>query len=85
MRVTMIRTQIQLNEDLVKELKKIANLCDISIAELIRQCIRQHLKMIFVTNKEEQWKRASLLLGKFTTPDDDISERHDDYLKGAFK
>jgi len=77
----MVRTQIQLTEEQVKALKKIALSRHLSIAELIRQAVDT---VIRTNTTEERRKRAIDIVGRFSSGKRDISRKHDTYLAEAF-
>ncbi|MBW2266769.1 MAG: ribbon-helix-helix domain-containing protein, partial [Deltaproteobacteria bacterium] len=59
----MVRTQIQITEELSSLLKKIAAQRSISIAELIRQGIDFYLRIHDTVSLEERRKRAVAAAG----------------------
>lgn len=80
----MVRTQIQMTEEQVKKLKRLASVEHKSIAELIRQAVD-----LFVASKrgmdiEERQKRAIAAAGRFHSRLSDLSEAHDRYLAEDF-
>ena len=81
----MIRTQIQLQEDQINALKKIAAEKQISLAELIRKAVDTVIKSGAVPDYEERRKRAIDIAGKFHSGKNDIALRHDEYLSEAYK
>lgn len=81
----MVRTQIQLTEEQTEKLKKIAGERHLSIAELIRQAVDNLIKTGFSLDAEERKRRALAAAGMFSSGEKDISNRHDEYLAGAFK
>ena len=81
----MIRTQIQLQEDQINALKKIAAEKQISLAELIRKAVDTVIKSGAVPDYEERRKRAIDIAGKFRSGKNDIALRHDEYLSEAYK
>lgn len=80
----MVRTQIQLTEEQVKGLRKIAVSRHLSVAELIRQSVDTILRTTTVANSEERQKRAMKIVGRFRSGKSDISRRHDKYLGETF-
>ncbi len=81
----MIRTQIQLTEEQVKTLKKIANKKQVSLAELIRQGVNALMRLSGEVPIEECKKRAIAAAGRFHSGKQDISAKHDEYLTEAFR
>ena len=80
----MVRTQIQLTEEQVKALKKIALSRHLSIAEIIRQAVDTVIRTNTVVDIEERRKRAIDIVGRFSSGKRDISRKHDTYLVEAF-
>lgn len=80
----MVRTQIQLTEEQVKALKKIALSRRLSIAEIIRQAVDTVIRTNTVVDIEERRKRAIDIVGRFSSGKRDISRKHDTYLIEAF-
>jgi len=80
----MVRTQIQLTEEQVKALKKIALSRHLSIAELIRQAVDTVIRTNTTVDIEERRKRAIDIVGRFSSGKRDISRKHDTYLAEAF-
>ncbi len=80
----MVRTQIQLTEEQVKALKKIALSRHLSIAEIIRQSVDTVIRTNTVVDIEERRKRAIDIVGRFSSGKRDISRKHDRYLVEAF-
>jgi hypothetical protein len=80
----MVRTQIQLTEEQVTALKKLALSRHLSIAELIRQAVDNILKSSTAIDMEERKKRAINAAGRFSSGKRDIAREHDKYLTEAF-
>jgi hypothetical protein len=80
----MRRTQIQLTEDQVKALKKIASKKQVSLAELIRQGVNTLIRSSGEIPSEELKRRAIAAAGRFRSGKKDISTKHDEYLTEAF-
>lgn len=80
----MVRTQIQLPEQQISTLKRLAKQQHVSMAELIRRAID-----LFTTSPEagdlkEKRQRALAAAGRFHSGCSDVAERHDDYLTETF-
>ncbi len=77
----MIRTQIQLTEDQVRELKRAAAAQGVSMAEVIRRCIDRGVAEE-LPDREASYRRAGALIGAFEDRRGakDVSTRHDVYL-----
>ena len=81
----MLRTQIQMTEEQVKRLRKIASVQHKSMAELIRQAVDKFIESRAGVDTEERKKRAIALAGRFHSGVANLSEAHDTYLAEAFK
>jgi hypothetical protein len=84
---SVVRTQIQLTEEQVKEVKKIAQARHISVAEIIREALNNVIRSGagVAVNVEDQRMRALKAVGKYSSGKHDISGKHDKYLSEAFK
>lgn len=81
----MIRTQIQMTEEQIKKLKKIASKKHRSMAEIIRQAVNNFMAVKADADIEERKNRAIAAAGRFHSKASDLSEAHDKYLAEAFK
>jgi len=81
----MVRTQIQLPEQQVTLLKRLAAQQHVSMAELIRRAVDLFTLSPDVTNIKERRERAIAAVGRFHSGRGDLAARHDDYLAEAFK
>jgi hypothetical protein len=81
----MVRTQIQLAEEQVEALKRLAAKRHVSIAELIRQGVDALIRSVGTVSPEERRKRAIAIAGRFRSGLSDLSAKHDDYLKEVYK
>jgi hypothetical protein len=79
----MVRMQIQLTEEQVKALRKIAMTRHLSVAEIIRRAVDALIKSSSTVGQDERLKRALEIVGKFSSGKRDISRKHDDYLADA--
>lgn len=77
----MIRTQVQLSEHQSRALKETAAARGVSIAEVIRQALDQHLGE---QAGESRRRRAIRAIGGYRSRRHDVSVRHDDHLADAF-
>ena len=80
----MIRTQIQLTDNQVRTLKKLATSRHVSVAGLIRQAIDAMIQSSPPVDAVERHKRAMDIVGKFSSGKRDVSGKHDGYLADAF-
>lgn len=81
----MHRTQVQLTESQVRELKDMAATQNRSMAELIRQAVDILLRSSGDVDREERKRRAIAAAGQFHSGLGDVSTHHDDYLSEAYQ
>ncbi|MFH1437813.1 MAG: CopG family transcriptional regulator [Pseudomonadota bacterium] len=81
----MKRTQIQLTEKQAEELKRMAAIRGVSMAELIRQSVEMLLNSSKSVGLEERRRRALSVIGRFRSGITDLSERHDKHLAEAYE
>jgi hypothetical protein len=81
----MVRTQIQLTTEQVRELKKLALSRQASVSELVRKAVDDLIKSKTMTDTGEMKKRALEIVGKYHSGKKDISKKHDIYLAEAFR
>ena len=80
----MIRTQVQIGEDQITWLRRMARDKGVSVSQLIREGIdlyRQREDRLPLEKK----KKALAAVGRFSSGRSDVSGRHDDYLAEAYK
>jgi len=81
----MIRTQIQLTEQQVQNLKSLANARGVSMAELIREGVDSLLKAQQGIDLAERRRRAIAAAGMFRSDVSDLGVNHDRYLAEAYE
>lgn len=81
----MIRTQVQLAEEQVTALKKLAAKREVSIAELIRQAVERLLRSSEAVSYAERRQRAIKAAGRFHSGRSDLSSRHNEHLSEVFR
>ncbi len=81
----MVRTQIQLTENQMRALRRIAAASGRSMADLIREGVDLYLTGEQRMGRNEQIARALRVVGKFASGRSDISSEHDRYLGEAFR
>ena len=81
----MIRTQVQLREEQVQALKKLASARGVSMAELIRQSVDAFIRSSRGIDEQERRRRAIAAAGRFRSGTSDISADHDRYLVETFR
>jgi Ribbon-helix-helix protein, copG family len=77
----MIRTQIQLGDEQVRRLKRLAAERGVSLAELIREGAD---RILADSELDERWERASALVGRYRDTATDVAANHDRYLGEAY-
>ncbi|MBK7974571.1 MAG: CopG family transcriptional regulator [Deltaproteobacteria bacterium] len=82
----MIRTQVQLTEQQLRQLRKVAIRDGVSIAEVIRRCIDRGIGDR-LGDSDTAYEAAATCVGSFRDRDDasDVAEEHDGYLGDAFE
>ena len=80
----MIRTQIQLPEEQVALLKKMAAAQNESMAEIIRQAVDYFAKAKQGGEEEQRRRRAMAAAGRFKSAVKDLAVSHDSYLTEIF-
>lgn len=80
----MVRTQIQLPEEQVAMLKKMAAAEHKSMAELIRQSVDFFAKVKHGAGDDQRRKRAMAAAGRFRSGVKDLAASHDTYLAKVF-
>lgn len=81
----MIRTQIQMTEEQIKKIKKVASKKHRSMAEIIRQAVNNFMAAKADVDLEERKRRAIAAAGRFHSKISDLSGSHDKYLAEAFE
>lgn len=81
----MVRTQIQLTEKQAEELKRLASIRGVSMAELIRQGVQMLLRSAKTVDLEERRKRALGVIGRFRSGRSDLSKKHDEHLAEVYE
>jgi hypothetical protein len=81
----MIRTQIQLREEQVAMLKKMAAAQHKPMAEMIRQAIDFFAKAKHEGGERQRRKRAIAAAGHFRSGVKDLAASHDSYLADFFR
>lgn len=76
----MVRTQVQLTDDQMRTLKRLAAERGLSIAELVRQGVDLLVKHAGLGDQEEQRRRALAATGRFRSGLGDLAIEHDRYL-----
>lgn len=80
----MVRTQVQLTEEQVARLKRLAQEEGVSQAELVRRAVERFLQEEANGGFAERAQRALAAVGRFASGQKDVSQAHDRYLEEAF-
>lgn len=81
----MVRTQVQLTEEQMRTLRKLAAERGISMAELVRQAVNMLVQADNAVPSEERRRRALDAVGRFASGHRDISAKHDEHLEEAYR
>jgi len=81
----MVRTQVQLTEQQIEELRKLSVSSGRSVADLVRQGVDSLLQAKSTPRPAHQVERALRVAGKFSSGSTDVSTHHDRYLAEAFR
>jgi Arc/MetJ-type ribon-helix-helix transcriptional regulator len=79
----MIRTQIQLTDDLAEQIRDTAAREHVSMAELIRRAVSRFLQIESKAGSEDRYARALSAAGKLQCDRRELSDRHDDEFAKA--
>ena len=80
----MIQIHIALTEDQIECLQRLSMKQNVSVDELVRRGADSLLTQQTTLSKQEHKRRAVSVIGKYSSKNHDISERHDDYLAEAY-
>lgn len=80
----MVKTQVQLTEDLLAELRRMAAEEGVSVSALVRRGMAEFVQAKRGPDRKELMRRALEVAGKYRSGKTDIAERHDHYLAEAF-
>jgi Arc/MetJ-type ribon-helix-helix transcriptional regulator len=81
----MVRTQVQLPEDDLAELRRLAAEEGVSVSELVRRGVKEVLAARRRPSREELWERSLRVAGKYRSGLHDVARRHDHYLAEAYE
>lgn len=77
----MHRTQVLLTEEQVRRLREEAARRGVSMAEIIRQALQEHL---IRRQRQKLHSRALAAVGRFSSGRSDVSKEHDRELEEAY-
>ncbi len=81
----MIRTQVQLSEDHIRILKRLAGERRVSVATLIRESVDLLIRTTGFVDEKERRQRAIAAAGRFHSGRSDIAAEHDRHLAEAYQ
>jgi predicted phage gp36 major capsid-like protein len=81
----MVRTQVQLTEEQMRMLKRLAAERGVSVAELVRQSVDLFARSAGAVDDQEQRRRALAIAGRFRSGRKDSAAEHDRYLHEAYR
>jgi hypothetical protein len=76
----MVRTQIQLTEEQSERLRRLAEIDNISLAEVIRRSVDNYIEARQSVSREERKRRLLLVVGIGDSGVPDLGVNHDNYL-----
>jgi predicted transcriptional regulator len=79
----MVRTQIQLNEEEVAAVKRLASERSVSMAAIIRDAVDQYVSHESGVSIDERWQRSLAAVGGLHSGRSDLSQTHDDEFAAA--
>lgn len=79
----MVRTQVQLSEDSMQALRRLATQRGTSIAALVREAVEELVASRRVASADDLRARAIAAVGRFRSGIGDLSERHDEEFAEA--
>lgn len=81
----MARIQVRLTEEQVRELKRIAAIRGLSLAELIRQSVDQFIQAAAESAYQEKVQKLRQIAGKYSVEIKDLAEKHDEHLNEIYR
>ena len=79
----MVRTQIQLSEDEVAAIKRLARERAVSMAAVIREAVDRYVRRESGVSLDERWQRSLAAVGGFHSGGANLSATHDDEFAAA--
>lgn len=76
----MVRTQIQLTEEQSERLRRLAEIDNISLAEVIRRSVDNYIEARQSVSREERKRRLLLVVGIGDSGVPDLGVNHDKYV-----
>lgn len=80
----MVRTQVQLTEEQVSRLRRLAAKRKVSVAECVRRGVDKELRSELAPDIDTLWERSLEVVGKYNSGIKDLAENHDKYLVEAY-
>jgi predicted transcriptional regulator len=79
----MVRTQIQLPEELARRIREVADHQHTSMAEVIRRAVSFFFEASPQVDRTARYERAAAAAGAFSSGRSDLSRRHDRHFAEA--
>ena len=79
----MVRTQIQLPEDLARKIREVADHQHTSMAEVIRRAVSVFFETSPEVDRKTRYERAAAAAGAFSSGRSDLSRCHDRHFAEA--
>lgn len=79
-----VRTQIQLTQNQVNTLKRLARQKQVAVAELVRRSVDLYIAVEGELPIDQRYERALAVVGKYNSGDSDLGRNHAAYLAEAY-
>ena len=79
----MVRTQIQLPEELVRRIRDVADDQHTSMAEVVRRAVSYFFEMSPQIDRKARYERAAAAAGAFSSGHSDLARCHDRHFAEA--
>ena len=81
----MVRTQVQLTEELLRDVRRIAAEEGVSVSAVVRRYVAEGLRARRQPSRQEIARRLMEVAGKYHTGTHDAARKHDKYLAEAYR
>jgi Arc/MetJ-type ribon-helix-helix transcriptional regulator len=82
---SMVRTQVQLTQEQMRMLKRLATERGVSVAELVRRSVDLLARSAGAVDDREQRRRALAIGGRFRSGRKDLAAEHDRHLAEPYQ
>ena len=79
----MVRTQVQLPEEMVRRVREVADHQQTSMAEVVRRALSFFFEASPQAGRSARYERAAAAAGSFSSGRSDVSSRHDHHFAVA--